>query len=127
MPLKQRISQLYYDEKLSASQVAKVIGYSKSFVLNRLHEMDGPRSVRDGTILRSSAEYSEKIRITQLGESNTSSKLNESEVLTIREIYNNAVSSGRKKYETELTLSKDFGVGRSTISDIVKGRTWKHI
>lgn len=127
MPLKQEISHLYYGEKLSASQVAKSIGRSKSFVLARLREMDGTRTKHEGTILRSSPEYSEKLRIAQTGESNNQVKLTESDVLAIRNAYDNAIEIGQKKYETELTLSKEFNVGRSTISDIVKRRTWKHI
>ena len=127
MPELKEIYRLYYENGLSASQVAKSIDRSKTFVLARLHEMDGPRTIHEGTILRSSPEYSEKIRITQLGESNNSAKLTEPDVLAIRDIYDNAVKIGKKKYQTELMLAKDFGVGRSTISDIVKLRTWKHI
>lgn len=125
--LTKEIIRLYFDEKLSYRQVAKHLGVADSTVAKRLKELGGGRSVQESTLLRSSPEYSEKIRITQLGESNSSAKLNEEKVLAIRDIYDNATKVKIKKYETELMLAKDYGVGRSTISDIVKRRTWKHI
>lgn len=125
MPFKQEINRLYYDKKLSIRQVAQAINRSQTYVRARLR--DSPRTQHEGTVLRSSEEFSEKIRVTQVGESNTCAKLTESDVIEIRDFYDNAVKAGNKKYETELILSKQFAVGRSTISDIVKHRTWKHI
>lgn len=126
MSLKKEISRLYYGEQLSASQVAKSIARSKTFVLARLHEMDGPRTIHEGTILRSSPEYSEKIRITQLGESNSSAKLTESDVLAIRESYIELQGTFTKS-QSKYLLADEYGVKRPTISDIVLHRTWKHI
>lgn len=125
--LTKEIDRLYFVEKLSYRQVAERLGVADSTVAKRLKKLGGGRSAKESTLLRSSPEYSEKIRITQLGESNSSAKLTEPDVLAIRDIYDNAVNIGKKKYQTELMLAKDFGVGRSTISDIVKLRTWKHI
>lgn len=127
MPELKEINRLYYEKGLSASQVAKSIGRSKTFVLERLHEMEGPRTIQEGTKLRSSPEYSEKIRITQLGESNSSVKLTAEAVLSIREYYDGAMEIGAPKTQTQYYLAEKYGVKRPTISDIVLRRTWKHI
>lgn len=127
MSLKKEISRLYYDEMLSASEVAKAIDRSKAFVLDRLHEMDGPRTIQEGTKLRSSPEYSEKIRITQLGESNSFAKLTAETVLAIRDEYEIALKEGAQKTATQMALAKEYGVKRPTISDIVLRKTWKHV
>lgn len=127
MTITKEIGRLYYDELLSASEVATAINRSKTFVLSRLHEMDGPRTIHEGTILRSSAEYSEKIRITQLGDSNNQAKLTAETVLAIRDEYEIALKEGAQKTATQVALAMEYGVKRPTISDIVLRKTWKHI
>lgn len=125
--LNEVISRLYYTEKLSANAVAKKINRDKSFVLGRLHKMQGPRTIHEGTILRTTPEYVEKIRQTKLGDRNHQAKLTESDVLDIRSRYQLALSEGAQKTATQVALAKKYGVKRPTISDIVLHRTWKHI
>lgn len=125
--LEMKIVYLYYIEKYSIRQVAKELSCSSQTVKKVLDKNYGVRDKTEALALRSTDDYREKLRITQLGESNSSAKLTEPDVLAIRDIYDNAVKIGKKKYQTELMLANDFGVGRSTISDIVKLRTWKHI
>ncbi|WP_342538472.1 hypothetical protein MKY15_20730 [Sporosarcina sp. FSL K6-1540] len=126
MPELKEIYRLYYENGLSASQVAKSIDRSKTFVIERLHEMDGPRTIQEGTILRSSPEYSDSIRKTKLGEKNAQAKLSESDVLAIREQY--LILQGTfTKTQAQYLLADDYGVKRPTISDIVLNKTWKHI
>ena len=56
----------------------------------------------------------------QKGSSNARAKLNESDVLTIRYLYNN-------KLKTQKELSDDYNCGWSTIHNVVFDLTWKHI
>lgn len=52
-----------------------------------------------------------------IGEKNKASKLTEADVLNIR----------KRKGELLKVLAIDFGVRISTIDDVLKRKTWKHI
>jgi DNA-binding MarR family transcriptional regulator len=54
---------------------------------------------------------------TNLGEKTPTAKLTEEQVLEIR----------RRIGQTQRALGEEFGVDQSTISDILKGRTWAHL
>lgn len=55
-----------------------------------------------------------------IGESHGFSKLLEGQILDIRKKY----SAGER---TQITLAKDYGVNKATISKIVNRKLWKHI
>lgn len=124
--LNEVISHLYYTEKLSANEVAQKINRDKSFVLGRLRKMQGPRTIHEGTILRTTPEYREKIRQTKLGDRNHQAKLTESDVLAIREAYIKLQGTFNKS-QAQYILADEYGVKRPTISDVVLRKTWKHI
>lgn len=124
--LMENIKHLYFEEKLSYRQVAKHLGVSNSTVAKRIRIMGGGRTPQEGAVLRSSPEYSEKLRVTQLGENNSSAKLSTESVLAIREEYPNLLGSFTKT-QAQYLLATEYGVKRPTISDIVLRNTWKHI
>lgn len=120
------IQRLYFEEKLSYRQVANQLGLSNSYVSQKLKLLGGGRSIKEATALRSTSEYSEAIRRTKLGEKNTQSKLTETEVLAIREVYPELLGTFNK-HQAQHLLADEYSVKRSTISDVVLRRTWKHI
>lgn len=126
MSLNKEISRLYYDEKLSASEVAGIVNRSKAFVLVKLRGMAGPRTRSEGSKLRTTTEYREKLSRAQVGEKAYHAKLTEKEVLEIRKVYPKLLGTFNK-HQSQLLLAKDYGVKRPTISDIVLNRTWRHI
>ena len=124
--LNKEIYRLYYEKKMSASQVGQVVGIGKDAVLVRLRKMKGPRTIQESTILRTSPEYREKIRQTKIGDRNHQAKLTESDVLEIRQRYEELIISNTKT-QSQHMLARRYGVKRPTISDIVLRKTWKHI
>jgi len=64
---------------------------------------------------------------TQVGEQNNSVKLTESDVVAIRSYYQSEIQSGAQKTATQYYLAEQYGVKRTTISDIVLNYTWRHI
>ncbi|GGB50260.1 hypothetical protein GCM10011409_29830 [Lentibacillus populi] len=72
-------------------------------------------------------EYLKKLSETKLGNTNPSSKLNDKSVRYIRTLYKELLEEGCKKTQSQKELAMKFNVSRSTISDIVLRRTWKHI
>lgn len=65
-------------------------------------------------------EYAKKLSDTKLGESNPQHKLKAEQVIEIKQLWTTGNYSC-------VILHEMFGVKRQTISDIVHGRTWKHI
>lgn len=63
------------------------------------------------------SRFSEKMR----GESNPDARLTDAQVLEIRRIAKSA------NFESFTSLGRLFGVSRITVSNIVNGRTWKHL
>lgn len=53
------------------------------------------------------------------GENHPRSKLTKEDVFLIKELF--------KKGETVTSLSQQFGVSKSAINSILKGRTWGHL
>ncbi|MDO6448108.1 hypothetical protein [Oceanobacillus profundus] len=121
------IEHLYYNEKLSTQKVSEKLNCPRSLVQGRLKANRGLRSVSEALTLRSTPAYSEKIRATKVGNKNPQAKLNENQVLKIRDEYNFALEEGLPKTVTQNFLAKKYNIKRSTISDIVLRRTWKHI
>jgi plasmid maintenance system antidote protein VapI len=56
------------------------------------------------------------------GSSHWNSTLTEAQALQLKELY-----KGRSKGPTIESLAERFGVTRSAIQDVVKGRTWAHV
>lgn len=65
-------------------------------------------------------ETKDKHSILSSGENNGSSKLKADDVIKIRELY----SFGNHTYKM---LSKQYNIDKSTIAQIIKRKTWKHI
>lgn len=63
-------------------------------------------------------ENKNKISISNRGENNGLSKLTESNIIEIRNLYGTL---------TQKHLSEKFGVSKSSISDIINRKSWKHI
>ncbi|MFB7304568.1 hypothetical protein [Heyndrickxia sporothermodurans] len=122
------VERLYYHEKLSIRRVAKLLNCSNTKVKFCIeNQLNGVRSTKEALSLRSTAEYSEKLRQTQLGEKNNSVKLTQAAVIQIRKEYEQALQDGRQKTATQYYLAKKYNVKRPTISDVVLRKTWKHI
>jgi len=68
----------------------------------------------------SESTRSKMLKSAQIGEKNKSSKLTESDVLEIRRIHNEL------KYSS-IKIAKMFDVARSSISNVLNKKTWKHI
>lgn len=122
------VERLYYHEKLSTRRVAEILNCSASKVRTCLHtKLQGVRPHKEACTLRSTHDYSEKIRVTQLGEKNNQVKLTKEAVIKIRQEYEQAVNDGAQKSATQYYLARKYNVKRPTISDIVLRKTWKHI
>lgn len=65
-------------------------------------------------------EYAKKLSDTKLGEINPQHKLKSEQVIEIRRLW----ATGNYSC---VVLGEKFGVKRQTITDIVYGRTWKHL
>ena len=122
----EKVKHLYFCKKLSYRQVAKHLGVSNSAVAKRIKELGGGRTAQEGAVLRSSPEYSEKLRVTQLGEKNSVAKLSTEAVLTIRAEYPKLLGTYTKT-QAQYLLADEYNVKRPTISDIVLRKTWRHI
>ncbi|MGV2887197.1 hypothetical protein [Paenibacillus taichungensis] len=128
MDINQAVSNLYYSEKLSTRQVARQLNIHPNTVRKILHKhYFGTRNSSEAYMLRSTDTYSQKLSATQTGELNSGSKLTSDQVLKIRGLYLAMLNSGYKKSEAQYELADQFRVKRPTISDIVLGRTWKHL
>lgn len=119
--------RLYHTEKMSIRHIAKKVNLSTSYVRKKLHAESYVRSQVEGSILRSTPDYREKISQTKIGEKNHRSRLTETQVKEIREAYKEAMKIGLPKTETQYILAEEYNVKRPTISDIVLRKTWKHI
>ncbi|MCA1685872.1 MAG: HNH endonuclease [Planctomycetia bacterium] len=90
-----------------------------------LHRCDNPKCVRPdhlfaGTVADNNADMDAKgRRVANFGEASGVAKLTAPAVLEIRSLYMRGVS--------RRTLSQRFLVGYSTISEVVRGRSWKHL
>ncbi|MEK3855923.1 sigma factor-like helix-turn-helix DNA-binding protein [Cytobacillus sp. FSL H8-0458] len=122
------IEIMYYEQMKSSNRIASILGISSEFVVAYLNRYaKGTRSASEACILRADEEYREKIRETQLGESNTAAKLTTEKVVKIRNEYVNLLSEGHRKTHAQNYLAKKYGVKRPTVSDIVLRKTWRHI
>lgn len=121
---------LYYrDKTIKAHRVSYEIYYAEPLGnLHCLHKCDNPSCVNPqhlfaGTNLDNVRDKIKKGRCytgNQKGENNGASKLSDTQVSKIRELYNS------KKYTT-LKLGEMYNVNRSTISYIVNNKTYKHL
>ncbi|WP_066307799.1 hypothetical protein [Bacillus sp. FJAT-29814] len=126
--LLKEIERLYYQEKLSTRNVARILHIEAHTVIKYLNQYAaGTREKSEACRLRTTPEYSEKIRSTQLGELNTCAKLTEEQVKRIRSEYEELLWDGYTKTDAQYKLAKKYGVKRPTISDVVLRKTWKHI
>lgn len=125
--LLKEIEHLYYDEKMATRNVATALNTTTHIVRNYLNlYSNGARKRSEACLLRTTDDYREKIRITQLGERNTSVKLTADNVLKIRAEYQQLLLITNKS-QAQYELAEKYGVKRPTISDIVLRKTWKHI
>lgn len=104
---KQRISEFWKGKPLSELTKKKM---SESSLGEKNHRYGIKASEETKFKMRQSANR---------GESNVSSKLTESDVLRIRKLYNEKISSRK--------LAKIFNVAKSNILAITNRQTWKHI
>jgi|SRR5690625_1012263 len=143
------IEKMYYSEGYSLSLISKQLKLDYSTVENVVQFiLHGKRSRSDiardsfnrltqhqrltftesaSKIRKTDRGYIDKLSKTKQGVKNPSSKLNEIKVGKIRSLYNELLQEGRRKTESQHLLAGMFNVKRSTISDIVLYRTWKHI
>jgi hypothetical protein len=122
------IERLYYEEKMSTREVAKTLHTSSDKVIEFLNTYSsGTRDRSTACRLRTTPEYSEKIRNTQIGERNTCAKLTEEKVIRIRNEYEELLLDGYGKTEAQYKLARKYEVKRPTISDVVLRKTWRHI
>lgn len=61
------------------------------------------------------------------GNLNNQSKMSESDVLRIKQIYEANTNNGRVKYGLAAHLAEKFCVSKSTVSGIGRSRSWTHI
>jgi hypothetical protein len=126
--LLKQLEDLYYNQKLSSRQVAAILKIGSKTVIGYLNTYsNGTREKSESCLLRTTDEYREKLRISQLGENNTAVKLTAKNVLKIRKEYEELLLDGYKKTEAQYKLAGRYGVKRPTISDVVLRKTWKHI
>lgn len=91
-----------------------------------LHSCDNPKCVNPNHLhLGTNSEnikqaYERNLIFAQKGESHGRSILTEKDVLWIRENY-------PKGGHTHRSLAKQFGVGATTIKDVLKRKKWNHI
>ncbi|MBO1515497.1 hypothetical protein [Metabacillus bambusae] len=76
---------------------------------------------------RNTPEYRGKLSAQQTGMLNHRSKLTDHLVIEIRKEYNQAILTGKSKFQTQKILAEKYNVKRPTISDIVLRKTWIHI
>ncbi|PLS19272.1 hypothetical protein CVD28_02340 [Bacillus sp. M6-12] len=145
---KDTILNLYYREKESMSKISKKLNIYTKHIKKILMEYgqglrskqeqgkinyqnfseDSIKRIRHGAVTnRYTEEYGKKLSITQTGKSNNQSKLTEQDVINIRKEYEEALSVGKQKVSTQEILAEKYHVKRPTISDIVRGATWKHL
>ena len=117
------------DKTTKAHRVSYEIYYAKPLGdLHCLHRCDNPSCVNPlhlfaGTNLDNVRDKVKKGRCytgNQKGENNGASKLSDTQVSKIRELYNSG------KYTT-LKLGEMYNVNRSTISYIINNKTYKHL
>jgi hypothetical protein len=117
------------DKTIKAHRVSYEIYYSEPLGdLHCLHKCDNPSCVNPlhlfaGTNLDNVKDKVKKGRCytgNQKGENNGASKLSDTQVSKIRELYNSG------KYTT-LKLGEMYNVNRSTISYIINNKTYKHL
>jgi len=124
--LEMKVVYLYYVKKYSIRQVCGELNCNNKTVSQILHRKFGVRSKEKTMALRSTSEYRDKIRQTKTGERNHQAKLNENDVIKIREEYTRLLGTFSKS-KAQYLLADEYGVKRPTISDIVLRKTWKHI
>lgn len=125
--LEQNIIYYYCELNYSTRQTASVLSVHKEFVLKFLRNNNLIRSKQEGSALRSNLEeYKRKLSMTQIGTNNHQVKLNEEKVISIRSEFEELLKSNNK-FQSEKILAKKYNVARTTIADIIKRRTWKHI
>lgn len=69
---------------------------------------------------RYTEEYAKKLSVTKQGTKNPFARLTEAEVVVIRELF----ATGKWSHQA---LAERYNVARTTISDILHRRTWKHL
>lgn len=119
---KMRIAKL---GKELSEDTKKKMGLSKK---GKKFSKDAARRIRDGIrSKRYTQEYAKKLSLSKLGVTNHQAILNDSIIRKIRDEYNIALSKGHKKTAMQYVLADKYSVKRSTISDIVLNKTWKHV
>lgn len=117
----------YHAKEYSIREVAKELNCQPNKVRGVLHKYKpGPRPREEALELRSTDEYREKLRQKQLGDRNNQAKLTAKDIPTIRAEYKRLQGTFTKT-QAQYLLAEEYGVSRPAISDVVRGRTWKHI
>lgn len=147
------VGHLYYDQKLSIKQVAERLNIARTMTFEILNQnLHGSRKPKEAAILRIKKygnpslppnqldhlrhkirirgfkeEWKKQISQKNRGEGNKRSKLTEQTVLAIRNEYEEAIKQGKQKTATQYELAEKYNIKRSTVSDIVLCKKWKHI
>ncbi|MBU8716585.1 NUMOD3 domain-containing DNA-binding protein [Bacillus subtilis] len=128
---KEKISKALRGRKLSeeTKQKMSLVKVGHPFYGKRNYKMSdkAKSNIKKGIIeKRQTAEYIEKLAKLKMGELNPKSKLSQEQVISIRKEYELLINY-MKKTEAQNYLAERYCVKRSTISDIVLFKTWKHI
>ena len=126
MDIEKKIIYFYIVRKMSVRQIASKLKISNTKVSKVLHKHGAMRSNSEACLNRSTDDYRKKISISKIGSNQTTAKLNEEKVVMIRAEFKNLILKMRVT-EAENILAGKYKVGRSTISDVVHERTWKHV
>lgn len=126
MSQEKKIIYYYCTRKYSIRQTIKATKCSDNYVKKILHEHGLVRPKKAALALRSTDEYRKKIGDTKRGENQTSAKLTEKKVISIRSKYEDLIAS-YSRTEAQHILAAEYNVSRSTILDVIHRRTWTHI
>jgi hypothetical protein len=148
-----KVEEMYYKKEMSSKEISDILGIHTSIILNILNNyLYGTRSYKEAAQVRRkntnrykmSEQHLENIRkgiksrgfknkwkeiISQAnrGSKNKRAKLTEEQVLQIRQEYKLMIQKDDNKISAQNKLAYKFGVKRTTISDIVLRKKWKHV
>lgn len=151
--LMKKVEKMYYIDKKSTNEISDLLGYHITIIRKILiKDLYGIRTKKAAAELRGKQKKGYKITkqsINRLregffkklkdedfrkvlsekkqGEKNTKAKLTETEVRSIREEFEKYLTLGYGKRESHIILGQKYNVNKSTISSIVRYKTWKHI
>jgi hypothetical protein len=114
----------WWDKKQHQShRISWLIAYGKQSDKLLLHSCDNPRCVNPEHLREGTQADNMKDKVSRrrhaFGERNAQSRLTEAQVLAIKEKHANGA--------TMRGLGREYGVSKTAISQIVKGKHWVHL